>query len=485
MKGEGQGCAAAAGSPDADNMAASLGLGGKERVRGLEAERQSLVALLDLIRTKHPVTRLDLEKLSGMGRAVVIDRLSTLAQANLIDETGFGRSVGGRAPRLVRFRAEAGRILVANIDRYTFGVGLADLAGQLVFEHYEDTDLAAGPMAVFKRLDALFAWALDQERGDDLWGIALGVPDAVETRPGEARLSLQSLDVLPAWGGSVPLTQIVDRLKAPVWVRSSVQMATMGEAGAPGQDRKSELLYVELGSEISAGFISGGRLNRGALGVAGQVGHVFTGPTNHLVCRCGNTGCLETLAGGGAIAHEGLLAAQDGRSRMLAETLSQAGGITVADIGAASQLGDAFSAELLARCGLLIGTMLATLTNAMNPGTIVIGGEVAQTGDILLASVREGIYRHSHPLATRDLRIVRSSMGRSAGLAGAALVAVEEIFSPRFIDGWVTAGSPLRHPDVIGLFEDVGAALAMAKPTTPSPPPKPNGAGRPARPTSP
>ena len=74
--------------------------------------------------------------------------------------------------------------------------------------------------------------------------------------------------------------------------------------------------------------------------------------------------------------------------------------------------------------------------------------------------------------------------GRSAGLAGDALVAVEEIFNPRFIDGWVTAGSPLRHPDVIGLLEDVGAALATAKPTTASPP-KPNGAKRPARQTSP
>ena len=170
---------------------------------------------------------------------------------------------------------------------------------------------------------------------------------------------------------------------------------------------------------------------------------------------------------------------------MLAETLIQAGGITVADIGAASQLGDAVSAELLARCGLLIGTMLATLTNAMNPSTIVIGGEVAHTGEILLASIREGIYRHSHPLATRDLRVVRSSMGRSAGLAGAALVAVEEIFDPRFVDGWVTAGSPLRHPDVAGLFEDVGAALATAKPTPPSPPPKLAGAGRRGRQTSP
>ena len=175
---------------------------GQERVRGLEAERQSLAALLELVRTTPDVTRLELERLSGMGRAVVMDRLATLSRFDLIDETGLGRSIGGRAPRLVRFRAEAGRILVANIDRYTLGVGLADLAGQLVFEHYEAMDLTTGPSSIFGRLDTLFAWALDQEQGADLWGIALGVPDAIETRPEEGRLTLRSLDILPSWGGS-------------------------------------------------------------------------------------------------------------------------------------------------------------------------------------------------------------------------------------------------------------------------------------------
>jgi predicted NBD/HSP70 family sugar kinase len=450
----------------------------RERVRGLEAERRSLASLLALVRTRPAVTRLDLERLSGMGRAIVTDRLATLSRFDLIDETAFGRSIGGRTPRLVRFRSDAGRILVANIDRYTLGVGLADLGGQLVFEHYEATDPMAGPTAVFRRLDTLFAWALDQEHGGDLWGIALGVPDAVETRPGERRLSRRNLDLLPSWGGSHFLERIIDRLKAPIWVRGSVQMAAMGEFGTPRPERDDDLLYVEIGTEIGAGFITAGRLHRGAQGVAGQIGHVFTGSENRIVCRCGNAGCLETVVGGEAIAQEGLRAARDGRSRMLADILGQSGTVTVADIGTTSQLGDAFSSELLSRCGRLIGTTLATLTNALNPSTIVIGGEVAETGDILLAAIREGIYRHSHPLATRDVGIVRSRMGRSAGLVGAALVAVDEIFTPGFVEGWITSGSPLRHPDVLALLEDVRAAVATAEPPAARPPPARGARGR-------
>ena len=105
-----------------------------------------------------------------------MDRLATLAEFGLINDRDVGRSVGGRAPRLVRFRAEAGRLLVANIDRDTIGVGLASLDGQLVLEHYEDIDPGMSADALFQRLNALFTWSLDQDGAPGLWGISLGLP---------------------------------------------------------------------------------------------------------------------------------------------------------------------------------------------------------------------------------------------------------------------------------------------------------------------
>ena len=93
---------------------------------------------------------------------------------------------------------------------------------------------------------------------------------------------------------------------------------------------------------------------------------------------------------------------------------------------------------------------------------VVIGGELAQTGDICLAAIREGIYRHAQPLLSRDLIIVRSRMGRSAGLVGAASVAVTEIFEPAFVEDWITWGSPLAHPRVVDLLAEAELALAAA-----------------------
>jgi predicted NBD/HSP70 family sugar kinase len=191
------------------------------------------------------------------------------------------------------------------------------------------------------------------------------------------------------------------------------------------------------------------------------IGHISTGEDSAIVCRCGNTGCLEVVAGEEAIVREGLLAASDGRSRHLANALAATGEITAADVGLAAQLGDPFSAELLARCGRLIGTTLAALTNSFNPSLVVLSGGIAHADDILLATIREAVYRRSHPLVTRDLRIVRSQMGNSAGLVGSALVVVEDLFSADSLGRWIAHGSPVRDPEFAGL---VGRARAAAQP---------------------
>jgi predicted NBD/HSP70 family sugar kinase len=431
--------------------------GSVDRVRALEAERQSLVSLLNILRTGEPATRLDLEREARLGRAVVTDRLATLTALGLIEEGGVGRSIGGRAPRLVRFRSEAARILVANIDGDTIGVGLSDLQGRLILEHYEDFNIASPAELLFERLEALFNWSLSSADAP-LWAIGLGVPGAAETAGGR-RLGIPRLSAMPAWDEAGLLQRLVGRFQVPIWAHGSVQMETMGEMKALQGRQSGNLIYADLGTEISAGIVVDGRLSRGAQGMAGQVGHVFAGAAHQRVCGCGNVGCLRTVAGCEAIAEAGRRAAEDGRSRQLGETLAQTGTVSVADIGTAARFGDPFSAELLAQSGRLIGTVLATLVNVLNPSMIVVGGELAQTGDICLAAIREGIYRHAQPLVSRDISIVRSRMGRSAGLLGAALVVLGDLFEPGFLDDWIVAGTPLAHPEVAELLIEADKSL--------------------------
>jgi predicted NBD/HSP70 family sugar kinase len=426
-------------------------------VRRLDAEQHSLAAILDLIRNGEPQTRQDLERLSGLGRAIVADRLATLVRSGLAATGGLGQASGGRAPRLMHFRSDAGLILVAVIDAGMIGVGLADLSGKLLFEHHEATDQPGGPATALRRLAPLFDWVLEQQGGRrQVWGIGVALPGPAALSPlagWHGRIELASVDrsVGPL------LDQLARRYRAPLSIHSSVQMRTLGEWRAGNGAGARSLLFVDLGREIAAGLLSDGRLLHGAQGAAGMMGHIPVAAANQTICRCGNRGCLDVVAAAGALVEEATRAAGEGRSRLLVETLSANGELSVNDIGLAAQRGDAFSAELLSRSGGQIGTVLAALTNAFNPAVIVLGGEIAETGDILLAAIREAVYRRAHPLVTRDLRIIQSQLGNSAGLVGSALTLADEFFAAGFLREWIAFGSPLGHPRIAAHLAELAA----------------------------
>jgi predicted NBD/HSP70 family sugar kinase len=418
--------------------------------RRVESDRD-LAAILNLVRSGEADTRHTIEAKSGLGRAVVAARLATLIERGLLEEGELGRAVGGRAPRLIRFRADAGLILVALLGPSSIGVGVADLSGRLVVEHHEAADLGLGPARILKRLHTLFDWALEQHQDNrKVWGIGLALPGPVEAE--EARpFASPVLHVGPAWDDFPIVENLVVRYGAPVWIRSHVEMMALGEWRAGSGGGAKNLVFADLGREIGAGLILNGRPYRGAQGGAGMIGHSATGDDT-AICRCGNTGCLDLVASSDAIAREGESLARDGRSRYLAEALAKREAVTAADVQTGAQLGDPHCAELLSRCGRLIGTALAAVTNALNPSAIVLGGPLAQTGDILLAAIREAVYRRAHPLVTRDLRITRSQMGNSAGLVGLALLVADDLFAGGMLDAWINLGTPLLHPEMDALL---------------------------------
>ena len=209
------------------------------------------------------------------------------------------------------------------------------------------------------------------------------------------------------------------------------------------------MIFIKIGTGIGAGILIDGKLHRGAHGSAGDVGHMQVTDDPAILCRCGNIGCLEALAGGAALGRDGRQAASDGRSELLARVMADKGWIEARDVGWAASHGDAASRELIASAGHRIGLMVATLVNALNPSLVIIGGGVAGVGDALIASVREIVYARSSPLATRDLRIVRSSLGDEAGRVGAASLVADELFSRARIATWLLSGTPADRADLV------------------------------------
>jgi glucokinase-like ROK family protein len=406
----------------------------------------ALVTVLDEIRLARSSSRSELVARTGLGRAIVAQRVGELIDRGLVTEGDVGPSTGGRPPRQLTFRSDGGYVLVADLGATSIDVAVTTLDGRILGHHDEPARIEAGPERCLDRVDALVASLLRTTEAlpGRLWGIGIGVPGPVEFEAGRPI----SPPIMPGWDGYPIRERFSERYGAPVWVDNDVNLLALGEWRSGVAAGHHNVVVVKIGTGVGAGIISDGHLHRGAQGSAGDVGHIQVTDDPSVVCRCGNIGCLEALAGGEAIGRAGATAAREGRSARLLAALDQRGVVTAEDVARAASFGDAVAMALLQEAGHRVGSMLASVVNFFNPSLIVIGGGVANSPDQLLAAIRETIYRRSLPLATRDLLVQRSSLGALAGVIGASAMVVDQLFSREAIGGWIEAGEPSGVPEV-------------------------------------
>jgi glucokinase-like ROK family protein len=406
----------------------------------------ALVVVLDEVRLGRSRSRSELVARTGLGRAIVAQRVGELLERGLVVEGEVGPSTGGRPPRQLAFRAGAGHVLVADLGATSIDVAVTDLDGRILGHHDEPARIEAGPEQCLDRVDELFDLLLrtTQSIPGPLWGIGIAVPGPVEFQTGRPI----SPPIMPGWDGYRIRDRFAERYRAPVWVDNDVNVLGLGEWRSGVAAGHDDVVVIKIGTGIGAGIITGGRLHRGAQGSAGDVGHIQIVDDPTVICRCGNVGCLEALAGGAAIGRAGEAAAVDGRSPRLRTALDQRGSVTAEDVARAASYGDPVAVALLQAVGRRVGSMLASVVNFFNPSLIVIGGGVANSPDLLLAAIRETVYRRSLALATRDLLIQRSSLGGLAGVIGASSMVVDQLFSRDAIGAWLAEGDPSGVPEV-------------------------------------
>jgi glucokinase-like ROK family protein len=426
---------------DLDTLSAELGPGPVP-----DEVLDDLVTVLDEIRLGRSRSRSELAARTGLGRAIVARRVQDLLDRELVTEGDTGPSTGGRPPRHLAFRAEAGHVLVADLGATSIGVALTDLAGRILGHYTEPAEIESGPDAILGRVEELFHELQRTTRSipGRVWGVGVGVPGPVEFASGRP----VSPPIMPGWDGHPIRERFAERFDAPVWVDNDVNVLALGEWRAGIAQGHDNVVVIKIGTGIGAGIISDGRLHRGAQGSAGDVGHIQVVDDASVLCRCGNIGCLEALAGGAAIGRHGQAAALEGRSPRLRAALDEHGRVTAEDVARAAAFGDPVAVELLQSAGRRVGHMLASVVNFFNPSLIIIGGGVAQSGDQLLAAIRETVYRRSLPLATRDLLIQRSSLGLLGGVHGASALVVDQLFARPAIGRWLPAGRPAGLPEV-------------------------------------
>ncbi len=402
----------------------------------------ALVAVLDAVRSDGARTRPELTRLLGLGRNVVTQRVAQLQQAGLVAEDSLSPSTGGRAPRKLRFRAEAGRILVAELGATSIAVAVCDLHGRVVAVREEPADVTAGPEPVLGQVAALFDVVLaeqSQQGGPvEVWGIGVGLPGPVEFATGRPIAP----PIMPGWDGYDVRGYLAARFDAPTWVDNDVNVLALGELRGGLAHGQRDVVYVKIGTGIGAGLVSGGQLHRGAQGCAGDIGHIAIDDGGGVLCRCGQTGCLEAFAGGAALARDGARYAADGRSAYLQAVIARGREVSAMDVGLGARHGDPGCVQLLTRSAQLVGESLSRIVNFFNPSLILVGGGVGQSGDLYLAEIRQSVFSRSLPLATRSLQILASPVGEMSGLRGAAFMVIDELMSRELLGAWIGRGTP-------------------------------------------
>lgn len=394
---------------------------------GNDVVLDGLALVLNEIRSAGSRSRADLVSRTGLSRGVLSQRLGELLELGLVTEGEVGPSTGGRPPRRVSFRGDAGHLFVADLGATSIDVAITDLDGRILGHRDEPADVADGPERCLARVEELFDQLIAATRDvpGRLWGVGIGVPGPVEFRSGRPI----SPPIMPGWDRYPVRERFAARYDAPVWVDNDVNILALGEWRSGIAVGHDNVVVLKIGTGIGAGIISNGRMHRGALGAAGDVGHIQVVDAATVVCRCGNVGCLEALAGGAALARDGETAARSGRSERMRVALEQHGRVTAEDVSRAASFGDPVAVAMLQAAGHRVGLVVASVVNFFNPSLVVVGGGVAQSGDQMLAAIRETVYRRSLPLATRELAVQRSSLGALAGVIGAAGMVLEQLFA--------------------------------------------------------
>jgi predicted NBD/HSP70 family sugar kinase len=379
--------------------------------------------LLSLIREGSAVTRADLARHTGLARSTVAQRVDALLASGLVVEAGGSASTGGRPPTVLAFNHRAGVVLVADLGATHARVAVSDLAGTPLAERAEDLDIALGPVDVLTRVSELFGELLAETKSSpaEVLGIGIGVPGPVEFDSGRP----VNPPIMPGWDGFDIPAWFAGRYAAPVLVDNDVNIMARGEHWVHWRDT-SHLLLVKVGTGIGCGIVADGQIHRGARGAAGYIGHIRA-TSEDVVCRCGNIGCLEAVAGGHALADRLTSAGADAANSR--------------DVVRLVRDGDGRAIRMVRDAGRTLGEVLAGTVNFFNPAVIVVGGDIAEAHAQLLAGVREGIFSRSLPLATRDLRIVPCRLGDRAGVTGAAITAIEHVLSPAAVDRTLQAAA--------------------------------------------
>ncbi|MGP3689056.1 ROK family transcriptional regulator [Streptomyces sp. IBSNAI002] len=370
--------------------------------------RANLERVVRAVRLAGSLTQAEIARATGLSAATVSNIVRELKEGGTVEVTDT--SAGGRRARSVSLSGDAGIVIGVDFGHTHLRVAVGNLAHQVLAEEAEPLDVDASWVDGFDRAEALVG-RLIAGIGvslDKAIGVGLGVPGPIDVESG----TLGSTAILPGWAGINPREELSRRLGVPVYVDNDANLGALGELVWGSGRGVKDLAYIKVASGVGAGLVINGQIYRGPGGTAGEIGHITldeSGP----VCRCGNRGCLETFAAARYVLP--LLQGSHGPELTMERVVELARG------------GDPGCRRVITDVGRHVGSGVASLCNLLNPSRVVLGGSLAEAGELVLAPIRESVGRYAIPSAARQLSVLTGSLGGRAEVLGALALVLSEM----------------------------------------------------------
>jgi predicted NBD/HSP70 family sugar kinase len=374
-------------------------------------ERNKL-RVIEALRQQGTASRSDLARLTGLSRTTITSLVADLQGRGLVvEQTGpsdTGPAGRGRPPTLLRLDPSAGTALGVYFGHDHVRVAAADLSSTVLAERTVELDVDHSQAASFDAAVSLVDVVLDEagHARSDVIGVGMGLSGPVDLSG-----TVGHTVILPDWTGLNAGAELSRRLDLPVTVDNDANLGALAEVSLGAARGLTDVVYVMVSSGIGSGLILGGRLHRGATGFAGELGHVFV-VEKGAVCRCGNRGCLETVASTDALLE--LLRPTHGPGFTLIQML---------ELVAA---GDRAANRVVYDGGRAIGRVLAGFIGLVDPQAIILGGELSAAGDPLVNGVRDAIDRYAMPGAAARVEVKAGVLGERAEVLGSLALVISD-----------------------------------------------------------
>jgi len=326
--------------------------------------------------------------------------------------------------------------LAADIGGTKILAALVTEDGRVLAKERRPTLASEGPKAVINQLFGTLDALLSSQKmtPSQLYAISIACAGGIDAARGVVTKSPN----LPGWI-DVPLRDAVqDHYKTRTFLLNDASAAALGEyrfgvgKGAPTPDNRlrragtQNFIMLTVGTGIGGGIILNGKLYNGTVGSAGELGHM-TIDVNGPLCNCGNTGCLEMLASGTAMARAAKRRIMQGEKSALVDMVKgKIDDVTAEQIGIAARAGDKLASEIINEAAMYLGIGMVNLVNIFNPEVLAVAGGVSRLGDLLLEPARKIVSERAFPISARAVRIITAELGDEAGVLGAAAFAFEK-----------------------------------------------------------